>query len=116
MFDQPESTMTEPYRENEDVDRRSWHFDRRVTMGEVFTLLGLLATIYFAANSVIAEFRTANATMDKRVSILETQMASQKATDEAQDRLTRDGQQRIEAQLTEIQRFLRYGNTNGMKQ
>lgn len=95
------------YRENDEVDRRSWHFDRRVTMGEVFTLLGILVTIYFAANSVIAEFRTANATMDKRVSILETQMAAQKAIDEAQDRLTRDGQQRIEGVLADIQKYLR---------
>lgn len=100
--------MSDHLEERETVgDRRSWHFERRVSLGEVVTAAGLMLTIYFAANSVISEFRTANAQMDKRVSILETQLAAQKSIDEAQDRLTRDGQQRIEAQLTEIQRYLR---------
>jgi uncharacterized coiled-coil protein SlyX len=97
-----------PDEERETVgDRRGWHFERRVSLGEVFTAAGLMLTIYFAANSVIGEFRTANATMDKRVSILEEKAAMQKTIDAAQDALTRDGQQRIEQSLSELNRFLR---------
>jgi hypothetical protein len=93
--------------ENEMNDRRGWHFDRRVTLGELCTFLGLVAMFYFKGNAVIDEFRQANTQMDKRVSILEERASTQKQIDQAQDNTVRDGQARIETQLTDIQRYLR---------
>ena len=104
-----------PDRAVDDGDRRMrWHFDRRVTVGELLTALGLGLMIYFKINSVVDEFRTANVQMDKRVAILEEKAATQKQIDASQDtqvrdgqQRTREGQQRIEQSLGEIQRYLR---------
>jgi hypothetical protein len=103
--------MTEHDTESEDDmrDRRGWHFERRVTIGEVIIFVSLVAMLYFKGNAIIEEFRAAYTQIDKRVSILEVQGAMQKDKDAQQDRVTQEGQQRIELQLTEIQRYLRQG-------
>lgn len=89
------------------MERRHWHFERRISMGEVLTAIGLILTIYVKGNAIIEEFRTAYAQMDKRVSILEVKADAQKQIDEKQDANTRDAQQRIEQALADIQRSLR---------
>lgn len=93
--------------EGKDVDRRSWTFDKRVTLGEVLTAFGVVLTIYFAGTNIISEFRTANATTDKRLSILEEKASMQQRIDAAQDALTRDGLTRIETSLAEMRLVLR---------
>ncbi len=88
-------------------NRRRWQFEKRVTMGELIGALTIVVTIYFAGTNLVNEFRTANATMDKRVSILEERMTAQTRIDASQDSVSRDGQKRIEDALVEIQRYLR---------
>lgn len=96
------------------TDRRQWHFERRITMGEIMTALGLVLMIYFKGNAIIDEFRQANSQMDKRVAILEEKAATQKQIDATQDQYMREGQVRIESSLAEIQRFLRAANSKNM--
>lgn len=101
-------------------ERRSqrWRFDKRIGLGEVLTVLIVMGGIWAAAASMLKEVRDTNAatliemrafnaTTDKRLSILEEKSAMQQRVDAAQDASTHDGQARIEASLSEIQRYLR---------
>lgn len=99
--------MTDQEIEEDKMDRRRWQFDRRVTLGELFTLFSIVAMIYFKGNAVLDEFRLAYTQMDKRVAILEEKANMQKQVDATQDATTLAGQQRIEMSLAEIQRYLR---------
>lgn len=93
--------------EGKDMERRRWQFDRRVTLGEVIGAVGIMSTLYFAGSNLVTEFRTANSTMDKRVSILEERANMQTRIDASQDSVSRDGQQRLETSVAEILRYLR---------
>ena len=111
--------MDDHQEERETVgDRRTWHFEKRIGLGEVIQLAVVLFAVFGAAYSIlkevrdsntatVLEMRSANAAMDKRVSIIEKVQEMQKQVDMAQDALTRDGQQRIEGVLTDIQKYLR---------
>lgn len=95
-------------------DRRpfkEWRFVRAITLGEIISLVCMLAGLYGYGTAILAEFRTNQTLLDKRVSIIEEKFAlrdaSQKETDRRQDDAIKDGQGRIEAQLAEIQRQMR---------
>lgn len=93
------------------MDDNRWHLKRQVTVGELLSGIIILGAIYAFGTSLINEMRTANAQMDKRIAILEVKAEAQTKVDDRQDQTNRDGQQRIEAALIEIQRSLRAGQT-----
>lgn len=87
--------------------RHRWRFDRKVSFGEIVGIISIIGAVYTKGNAILDEFRVTMTQMDKRVAILEEKALAQKDVDKRQDETIRDGQQRIEAQLMEIQRVLR---------
>jgi hypothetical protein len=99
--------MSKEDSQDEMRERRGWHFSKTFTLGELVSACALGLVIWQGGSAVLNEMRVSNAAIDKRVSILEVKAEAQKQVDEAQDRQIREGQGRIEAQLADIQRYLR---------
>lgn len=94
-----------------------WRFDRRVSIEGLIQMGIVIIAVLGGALKIIdevkatnaataAEFRAANAQMDKRVAILEAASATQARIDSSQDSTTRDGLRSITTQLNQIQSIL----------
>lgn len=100
MNDDPQSYIGEER-------RRHWRFERRFSLDTLIAAAAILATVWGFATSILTELRANYTLLDKRVSILEYADAAKEKTDRRQDEAIRDGQQRVEGQLIDIQRTLR---------